>query len=359
VATLVASESLPEEVFAKVAEELARLLSADAARIERYETGGDVTVVADWGEPGVTVPVGTRIPSHGDNIATLVRRSGRPARIEDYEKAAGELGSVARKLGVRSGVGAPIVVERRMWGVIIAHFRHAEPGLPHDTESRIGEFAALVAMAISNIEARSDLAASRARIAAAADEERRRVVRDLHDGAQQRLVHTIVTLKLADRALDDARADAPPLVKEALVQAQQATDELRELSHGILPSALTRGGLREAVEALALRVPVPVQNGVAVGRLEATIEATAYFVVAEALTNVAKHAHAQRVAVTASVEDGTLRVNVRDDGVGGARPDGNGLVGLGDRLAVVDGHLSVESPAGGGTLVTAAIPVDS
>jgi signal transduction histidine kinase len=229
--------------------------------------------------------------------------------------------------------------------------------LPDGIEDRLAEFTELVGTAISNIQARSDLAASRARIAAAADAERRRVVRDLHDGAQQRLVHTIITLKLAQRAFQEDRGDAPELVTEALRHAEEATTELRELAHGILPSALASGGLRAGMEALASRMSVPVENDVSVDRLPAAVEATAYFVVAEALTNVTKHSDAGRATVTATIDDGTLRIRVRDDGVGGAQPDGSGLLGLADRLAVLDGRLEVQSPAGGGTLVTADIPL--
>jgi signal transduction histidine kinase len=202
-----------------------------------------------------------------------------------------------------------------------------------------------------------ELRASRARVVAAADEERRRVVRDLHDGAQQRLVHTIITLKLARRTLRHEDESVAALVGEALEQAERATAELRELAHGILPSVLTRGGLRAGVEALASRMPVPVRIGVSVDRLPAVVEATAYFVVAEALTNVAKHSGARLAEVTARVQDGALRLDVRDDGVGGAQPDGNGLLGLGDRLAVLDGRLEIESPLEGGTVVAAAIPI--
>jgi signal transduction histidine kinase len=201
------------------------------------------------------------------------------------------------------------------------------------------------------------VAASRARIVAATDEERRRVVRDLHDGAQQRLVHTIITLKLARRAVQHEREDAAALLTEALDHAEQATAELRELAHGILPAALTQGGVRAGVDALASRMPVPVENGVSVGRLPAAVEATAYFVVAEALTNVAKHARAERAVVTARVEDGTLVVHVRDDGVGGAQRNGSGLTGLTDRLAALDGELRVESPADRGTVLAATIPL--
>ena len=208
------------------------------------------------------------------------------------------------------------------------------------------------------VEASRDaLAASRARIVAAADEERRRVVRDLHDGAQQRLVHTVITLKRALQVLQNEQDAAPALVTEALDSAERATAELRELAHGILPGALAHGGLRAGVGALASRMPVPVEIDVSVGRLPTAVEATAYFFVAEALTNVAKHARARQAKVTARIEDGTLAVHVRDDGMGGARPDGSGLLGLADRLAALDGQLRVESPTDGGTLITAAIPI--
>jgi signal transduction histidine kinase len=202
---------------------------------------------------------------------------------------------------------------------MIASSKQQQP-LPADTESRLLRFTGLAETAVSNAEARAELAASRARLVAAADEERRRVVRDLHDGAQQRLVHTIVTLKLALEALQAHQEDGPGLVAEALDHAQQATDELRELSRGILPTVLTRGGLREAIQALASRMPVPVEVTVSADRLPAAVEATAYFVVAESLTNVAKHAHATAATVLARVGDGTLHVQVRDDGAGGARP---------------------------------------
>jgi signal transduction histidine kinase len=231
-----------------------------------------------------------------------------------------------------------------------------DESLAADTESRLAGFTELAEMAISNAEARTALAASSARLVAAADEERRRVVRDLHDGAQQQLVNMIVTLKLAGRALD-AGADARPTLAEAVEHAERANAELRELAHGILPAVLARGGLRAGLLELGSRTPVPVDIGVDVDRLPPTIEATAYFVAAEALTNVAKHARAQRVQVTARVEDGLLLLRVRDDGAGDARPEGSGLIGLADRIAALGGRFRVESPAGGGTLVAADIPV--
>jgi signal transduction histidine kinase len=262
----------------------------------------------------------------------------------------------SRKIGTRHGVAVPIIVEGRLWGVIGVGTSHAEPP-PADTEARLASFTELVAVAIPNTEARTEVAASRARIVAATDNERRRVVRDLHDGAQQRLVHTVITLELARGALEDGDEDFPVLLTEALDHAKQATNELRELAHGILPAALTAGGLRAGVDALASRMPVPIEMDVTASRLPAAVEATAYFVVAEALTNVAKHARTARATVAARVEDGTVRVQVRDDGVGGARPDGSGLLGLADRLAALDGQLRVESPFDRGTLVAADLPI--
>jgi GAF domain-containing protein/ketosteroid isomerase-like protein len=356
VATLVARESSPEELFAAVAEEVGQLLGIDDARMVRYEGDGTATVVASWGRLATALPVDTRISLDGVSASALVFRTGRAARIEDFTDATGDFAASLRRLGVCSAVGAPIVVDGKLWGAMSTASLKPEP-LPADTEARMREFAELVATAISNTEARADVAASRARIVAAADEERRRVVRDLHDGAQQRLVHTIITLKLALQALESDQAAARAGITDALRHAEQATHELRELSHGIMPAVLTHGGLRDGVEALASRSPVPVHIDVSVGRLPATIEAAAYFVVAEALTNVSKHARATRATVTARIEDHTLRLAVRDDGVGGARSEGSGLVGLRDRLAVLDGRLRVGSPAQGGTLVAAEIPL--
>jgi signal transduction histidine kinase len=358
VATLVARGSPATEVFAVVAREVGELLGAESAWMHRYEDESSATVVATWGPGGSQLSVGSRFSLEGDSVVALVLRTGRLARFDfdDYSHAAGETGEIARDLGLRSAVGSPIKVGGRLWGAMTAVTSQGEP-LPADAGPRIDEFTELVATAIANTEARSELAASRARIVAATDEERRRVVRDLHDGAQQRLVHTVVTLKLARRALETDRDEAPVLLTEALRHAEEATAELRELAHGILPSVLTQGGLRAGVVALASRMPVPVDVGVSVQRLPSAVEATAYFIVAESLTNVAKHAHARHAQVTARVTDGALQVQVRDDGVGGARSDGSGLLGLADRLGVLDGRLRVDSPADGGTLVAAVIPL--
>jgi PAS domain S-box-containing protein len=356
VATLVARGVPQGELFSAVTEEVGRLLGTDLAGMLRYESDTTVTPVAAWAAAGEHPPLPERWPTEEGDPAMLIATTRRAARVDDWSAVPGPIAAFFRDVGVSSSVGSPILVEGRLWGALAVHTKQPEP-LPPDTESRLENFTELVDTAISNIQARSELAASRARLVAAADEERRRVVRDLHDGAQQRLVHTIITLKLAHRAARSREEDADALLTQALDHAEQATAELRELAHGILPAALTHGGLAAGVEALAARMPVPVENRVSVGRLPGAVEATAYFVVAEALTNVAKHARARRATVTARVEDHTLRVRVRDDGIGGARLDGSGLVGLADRLAALDGQLRIKSPPDGGTLVAADFPL--
>ncbi len=247
--------------------------------------------------------------------------------MEGFADGTGPLGVAAREMGLRSSAGAPIIVEGQVWGVVIAGTTAEEP-LPADTEARLGSFTELVATAIANAEGRAALVASRARLVAAADESRRRIERDLRDEARQRLVHAVIVLKLALRALTRVDGKASELVAEALRHAEEANAELRELAHGILPGTLTRGGLRAGVAALVSRVSLPVRVDLRVERLPAGVEAAAYFVISEALTNVVKHAQARGAAVDARVECGELRVEVRDDGVGGARA-GHGA-GLGD-----------------------------
>ena len=351
VATLVARESSPGRVCAAVVKEVGRIVGVDSTAMLRY-VDGTAIAIASWGE--LALPLGNRFPLDGDDIHSRVFATARPARIDDHAEVAGAMGRTFKALGVRSAAGAPIMVGGRLWGAMIAVA--AEP-LPQDTESRMVDFTELVATAIANVDARAELRASRARVVAAADEERRRVVRDLHDGAQQRLVHAIITLKLAQAAIAGDAAEVESLVGAALKHMQEATRELRDLAHGILPSVLTTGGLRPAVDDLVSRTPVPVEARVCADRFPLTIESTAYFVVAEALTNITKHARAARVAITARIVDDALQVEVRDDGVGGARPDGRGLCGLADRLAALDGRLWIDSPPDGGTRVAAAIPL--
>jgi signal transduction histidine kinase len=355
VATLVARERPATQVFAAVADEVGRLFGVSAATVFRYAGDDNAIVVASSGDPDALIPVGTRVPLDGDNIAVRIRRGATSVRIEDAAQVTGAIGAQARRLGTRSGVGAAIVVAGGLWGGIVATSRLPHP-LPADADSRIAQFTELVATAISNTEARAELAASRARLVAAADAERRRVVRDLHDGAQQRLVHTVLTLKLARQSVSgNERARA--LLTEAVEHAQRATTELRELAHGILPSVLLHGGLPAAVDALASRMPVPVAVDLPAERFSPTVEATAYFVIAETLTNVAKAANTHHAAVSASVRDDTLRLEIRDDGGGDVLPDGREVLGIADRLAAVGGRLDVASVALAGARLAAEIPL--
>jgi signal transduction histidine kinase len=356
VATLVARAVPEEQLFATIVEEVGRLFGADLAGMIRYEADLSVTPLARWGAAGAHPPWPDPWPADGADPASLMAKTRQPVRI-DWQGVPGPIARMLRGAGIRSSVGSPVLVDGRLWGALAVHGNDSNP-FPPDTESRLEAFAELIAIAISNVEARAALAASRARIVEAADGERRRVVRDLHDGAQQRLVHTIVTVKRGLRALDKGSVtETRALLAEALDHAQQATRELRELAHGLLPAILAHGGLRAAVQDLASRAPLPVETRIFADRLPARVEATAYFVIAEALTNIVKHSGARRATIRANVERSTVHLEVRDDGVGGARPDGSGLLGLADRLAAFGGRLRIESPADGGTLIACELPL--
>jgi signal transduction histidine kinase len=275
--------------------------------------------------------------------------------MDTYGRPQGSMGELIDQLQYRSGVGVPIVVDGRVWGVTVANWAGENP--PSDTEQRMAQFGGLLDTAIANADSRDQLTASRARLLTEADDARRRVVRDLHDGAQQRLVHTVVTLKLARAALRRGEGEAESLVDEALDHAERGNAELRKLAHGILPRALTMGGLRGGVDAVVARLDLPVDVDVIAERVPPEIEASAYFVVAEALTNVVKHSQAARAAVTASVRNGMLDVQIRDNGIGGADPNGHGLLGMKDRVAALGGRLEIASAAGRGTSVAATLPL--
>jgi signal transduction histidine kinase len=356
VAMLVARGSRAEEVFAAVAEEVGTLLDAEAGAIERFEPDGYYTVVGSWGKLRDAFATGSRWRLGLDSVSATVHRTRGPVRLQSFAHAAGAIAAKAHQVGLRSAVGSPIVVEGRVWGALVVATVRPQP-LPGDAEPRLTQFAELVATAIGNVEARSHLAASRARVVAASDEERRRVVRDLREGAQQRLMHTIVTAKLAGRALQHDRADAIALVAEALEHAQTANDELRELAHGILPSTLINGGLGAGLRGLASRMPIPVRIEVPVDRLPPTVEATAYFVIAKALTNVARASDAHEATVSAHLKDRILQIEVRDDAISPARIDGPGLLELRDRLAALDGRVHVDPSARRPSVITASIPV--
>jgi signal transduction histidine kinase len=355
VATLVAHGAAPEQVFAAVTDEFARLVPVDVAGMARYEPDDTLLYVASWGKAVDFIPVGSRWTLDGKNIATHVIETGRSVRVESQAGATGSLADLIREIGIHSLIGTAVVVEGRLWGEIGAGSTLEEP-LPPDAEARLASFTELVATAIANADSRAQLMASRARIVAAADETRRRIERDLHDGTQQQLVTLLLDLQLV-------QAEAPPELKGGLSRiAERVTDVLdhvREISRGIHPAVLAEGGLTRALHALARRSAVPVELDLRTGRrLPDHVEVTAYYAVSEALANAAKHAHASAVHIELDTPDATLRLAIRDDGIGGAdSARGSGLTGLRDRIEAVGGTFDVTSPAGGGTTLLIEIPV--
>jgi len=354
VATQVAQGPPPSDVFHAVCAEVGRLVPADAAALNRYEADDSIETVGSWSRSAGTLPVGTRTRPESAPLSRLIRRTRRPARV-DYEDAGV---NVAPQVAWRSGVGAPVIVEGRLWGIIVAVSKTDRP-LPPDTEERLTEFTELVATAIANAESRAELDASRARIVATADATRRRIERDLHDGAQQR----IVTLALELRAVEEAVPPELPDLREELSRTVEGMssvlDELREISLGLHPAVLAEQGLGPALKTLSRRAPIPVRLDVRIeGRLPEPVEVTAYYVVSEALTNTAKYARASVVDVAVEIRRRLLRIGVRDDGRGGADPArGSGLVGLQDRAEAIGGTMSVTSPHDGGTSLVVELPL--
>ena len=359
IATLVAAEAPPSSVFEQVTAEVARLLHAPSASVLRYGADGHATVVGSWRDAGMTgMPLGASLDLDGDSVVARVYRSGQPERIDDYDDAPGPLAEQLRSLGYRSSVAAPLSVGGRLWGALVASTTRSET-LVAGAERRLCDFADLVAQALSNADAYDRLAGSRARIVEAGDAERRRLERNLHDGAQQRLVSLALQLRMVEGGLEKNPARARQDLAEAREQLKHALEELRELARGIHPAILTDGGLGHALSALAHRAPLPVEiDDVPAQRLPEPVEAAAYYLIAEAITNVAKHANASHVAVSVLRDDARVIVRVVDDGVGGADPGaGSGLHGLADRVEALHGRLDVDSPPGEGTRLEARIPV--
>ncbi|WP_238011822.1 GAF domain-containing protein [Dactylosporangium sp. AC04546] len=359
VATLVAQNATPAEVFAAVAAAVGGVLDADIAVVARYEVDASATMLATWERhPGaLQAPVNYSLGGH--DISTMVFQSQRPARMADYSQADSSIGVAVQQAAIRSALGAPIIVDQRLWGVAIAGSRH--PGaFPADFENRICEFTELLATSIANTESRAELAASRARIIAAADETRRQLERDLHDGAQQRLI----SLSLAMANAESETPPGLPKLKDDLSEMRNAlkglADDLRELSRGIHPAVLSEGGLQPALKGLIRRSVVPVEGDIRIdGRLPKSVEVAAYYIVSEALTNVAKHARASEVTVRVGRSADALALEIRDDGVGGADPGaGSGLVGLEDRVKSLGGTIDVKSPPGRGTELSVTLPLN-
>ena len=332
VATAVAQGIPPQEVFYTVTTELAHALRVRHTALFRYEPDGSAVLVAVHDKSSAQpMSVGEHFSISGDDAAARLLREGRVA---------------------------PIVVDGQEWGVAVVSSSPAQP-FPAETEARLMDFAELVAMAIANAQARSDLNASRARIVTAADDARRRLERDLHDGAQQRLVSLALKARMTEVSLPVGQGVVKEQLAEIVKGLGEVSEELRAISRGIHPAILSKGGLGPALRSLACRSVVPVELDIDIeGRLPDRVEVAAYYVVAEALTNTARHAHAAEVKVSVQAADGQLDLTISDDGAGGADPaNGSGLIGLVDRVEAVGGHLSVSSPAGSGTSLAATIPL--
>lgn len=357
VATLVASEASPERVFTAVSTETARVLAVSSSFVWRYEGDDTATIVGRYNRDGIEAfPLGSRLYADGETTAIgRVRESGVPVRVDDWGAVGGSFAELMLRTGYRTTVAAPIVVAGTLWGAV--SIGSAEP-LPANAEVRLSAFCDLVSLAVASAQAREDLQTSRSRIVRAGDEQRRRLERNLHDGAQQRFVAATLLLRVAQGRLEQDVAAAAKLMQDAAGELDAGLEELRELARGLHPGALSEHGLRGALVSLEERLPVSVRIEVLDERLDQHLEATAYFIVSEALNNVVKHARATSVSVTVERRDGALRLEIADDGGGGADTSkGTGLLGLRDRAEAEGGTLVVVSPPGRGTVVTATLPL--
>ena len=359
VATLVAQGASPGEVLAAVAGEIGQLLPVDYTLIGRYDgEGTEFTTVGSWSRDGDSAALPATLRADGNNVTALVWETRRPARIQLHETVSGPVLLYYRALGIRSSVGVPINVEGHLWGIVVAASTRDEP-MPDDTEIRLGSFTELVSTAIANAEARAALTESRARIVVTADETRRRFERDLHDGAQQHFVSVAMQLRAAQAAVPPDLPELATELDQVASDLTRAVEDLRDFARGIHPPILAAGGLGPALRALvghsALHVHLDVRTN---GRLPEPVEVAAYYVVSEALTNAAKHAHASSVTVQVHAAHDVLRVDVRDDGVGGAQfGRGSGLVGLKDRVEALGGRISLQSEPAAGTSLSIELPL--
>ena len=360
VATLVAQQAKAEETFDAVATETARLFGAERGAVVRFEPEAAFTVMARLSSDDSGIPLGTRLALDGDNIVVDVWRSGQACRRDEDEQATGAAEALRHPVAAppRSTIGVPIVVDRRPWGAIFVSTSRSE-AFPPGAEQRLLDFSELVATAIANAESKVEVAASRLRIVAASDGARRQIERDLHDGIQQRLVSLMLAVRAAEDNVPRDRADLRDDLSKLGHDLDETVVELQELSRGIHPAILSRGGLRPALRALARRSAVRVELDLpTLGRLPEAIEVALYFVASESLTNTAKHADASHARIAVAEHNGFVHLSIRDDGIGGADPErGSGLIGLRDRVEALGGTIEVESSAGSGTSVVVALPL--
>ena len=357
VATLVAASAEPAQVFQAVAEEAGRLLAARTAATVRFDPSSAV-VVGSWNDgEGAGIEVGTLVP-YSEPDSAVYRASREGGRIDDYAVLPGEAARLTRLAGYRSAVVAPITAGGREWGALFV-FSASTDHFPADAQQRLADFTSLVALALESSEAHDKLTASRTRIVEASVAERRRLERNLHDGAQQRLVTLAVHLRIAQECLDDDPAAAAAMLASLGEELMLALEELRDLARGLHPAVLTDHGLEPALRSLANRAPFRVEiDGVPPSRLAEGVEAAVYYFVAESLTNAAKHADASEARVQISTTDAEVTVAISDNGRGGASMGGgSGLRGLADRIEALGGEFDLTSPPESGTVVRGTLPL--
>jgi signal transduction histidine kinase len=372
VATLVAEGADSEVVFDAVCVEMGRLIDASTVNLAHYTPDGFNLTVAGWSVDDSHVPVGTRLPLAPDTVGYAIHRTGKPSRVDSYADASSQLATLAHGRGIRTSLGAPVIVAGQLWGALLAGTNTDEP-LPSGTELRVASFTDLIATAISNASIRNELISSRARIVASGDEARRRIERDLHDGVQQRLIAIGLDIQRVRSAIPDHQHDTTENLQRIGHDIAALLDDVRKLSRGLHPALLSRAGLRAALEALARTSPIPVEMDVTLtGRPPPAIETALYYVVSEALANAAKHSEASTIMIAVSpVErpDPTpnarharrgLRAKITDDGIGGAKPaSASGLVGMADRVEALGGRFTLDSQTGLGTTIAVEFPFTS
>ncbi len=357
IATIVAAGADASVVFDAVCAETGELVGATGVNLAQFTEDASFVAVGGWSRRGAFAPIGARFPLAGDSLSGRVWRTAAPARRDSYDGATSELAMLARGFGLTSSVAVPIFVEERLWGTIIAAAEPTTP-LPANTEERVSRFAELVAIAILNATARSELIASRARIVTAGDEARRRIERNLHDGVQQRLIALGLDLQTVAAALPTQAASARSDLNRLGAKLEAVLEDVRELSQGLHPVMLARRGLGPSLRALARASPIPVQLSVRIlDRAPQPIEIAIYYVVSELLTNATKHANASLVRVDVTSTEAAIRATITDNGIGGAEPSGGtGLIGLIDRVEALGGHLTLTSSPGQGTTVAVELP---
>ncbi|MDJ0426519.1 histidine kinase [Rhodococcus fascians] len=356
VATLVALRADPDDVYLAVAHELTVGLDNEHVSVIRYGDGCYTILAIRDDSAGERVQAGDQLPIGGQNVATIVADTGRAAAV-DFTEATGGIAERLEGRGIRWVEGVPITVDGNTWGAVIIGTTATQYAAGGETRDRLADFADLVATAVYNHDTRVQLTRSRSRVVAAADQARRGIERDLHDGAQQRIVSLGMELRGAQAAAPENLTELRAMLDRSVETLSQVHTDLRELSRGIHPAILSRGGLAPALKTLARRSPIPVALTADISsRMDESVEVAAYYVVAEALTNTAKYAEATEVDITAHLTEDSLELTVTDNGRGGADPStGSGLIGLQDRVAAVGGELTIASPPGGGTTLSVHI----